>query len=253
VSVAGLLREGWAGLAAAVLPLECGGCREPGAALCRRCAVALDGPGHPAAPPPAPGCPPVWVAADYAGATRSAVVAWKDRGRHDLAGPLAAALGAATAAALLDPDLGVDLGGDLGPRQGGVLLVPVPSGRRAVRRRGEDVVADLARRAAAALRGVGLDVAAAPVLRPARRVRDQAGLGAADRAANLAGAFRTARTARVAGRCCLVVDDVVTTGSTVAEAARVLRSAGASVPAAAAVAATRRRRGSRVSDPAGLD
>jgi len=50
---------------------------------------------------------------------------------------------------------------------------------------------------------------------------------AAARAANIRGAFRVGRRASFAGAAVLVVDDVMTTGSTVAEAARVVRAAGA--------------------------
>ena len=52
------------------------------------------------------------------------------------------------------------------------------------------------------------------------------GLPLIDRRANVAGAFRAER-ASVVGRRVVVVDDVVTTGSTVAELARELRRAGA--------------------------
>jgi predicted amidophosphoribosyltransferase len=72
-----------------------------------------------------------------------------------------------------------------------------------------------------------------------RRVADQAGLSAADRAANLGGAIQARFD--LLGHRVIVVDDVITTGATLAEAARALRAAGAEVPAAAVVAATERR------------
>ncbi|MET9018877.1 phosphoribosyltransferase family protein [Actinopolymorpha sp. NPDC004070] len=77
-----------------------------------------------------------------------------------------------------------------------------------------------------------------------RRVADQAGLDARARRANLAGAFVVRVRSRdlLTGRAVLLVDDVLTTGATLAEAARVLRVAGVNVRAAAVVAATRRRR-----------
>ncbi len=78
-------------------------------------------------------------------------------------------------------------------------------------------------------------------------VVDQAGLGAAARAANLEGAMccpdrALRRLAARRTRARLVVcDDVLTTGATAREAQRALESVGLPVAAVAAVAATRRR------------
>ncbi|MEP6797352.1 MAG: phosphoribosyltransferase family protein, partial [Lapillicoccus sp.] len=72
---------------------------------------------------------------------------------------------------------------------------------------------------------------------------DQAGLGQEARARNLAGAYavRSARTPGLVGRRVVLVDDVMTTGATLVEAARALRAAGAVVEAAVTLAATARR------------
>jgi predicted amidophosphoribosyltransferase len=116
--------------------------------------------------------------------------------------------------------------------------VPVPSSPAAVRRRGYDATWTMAVRAARRLRP-DLDVIARHWLAQRRAVRDQAGLDAAERAANLRGSLR-ARVA-AADRLVAIIDDVVTTGSSLAEAHRALRRAGADVLGAATVAATRRR------------
>jgi predicted amidophosphoribosyltransferase len=96
----------------------------------------------------------------------------------------------------------------------------------------------LARAAAGALRSQGVPARAARLLVPARALADQSGLSVAERAANLHGALRG--TGPVTGPV-VVVDDVVTTGATLVEAARALLAAGHPVVGAAVVAATSRR------------
>jgi len=115
------------------------------------------------------------------------------------------------------------------------LVVAVPSTRSASRRRGYDPLLRLAR--AAGCRPVP------SALMHVRAVRDSVGLTAADRADNLAGALavRDDLGPCLRGRTVVIIDDVVTTGATLTEAARALRAVGATVPCAAVIAATRRR------------
>jgi ComF family protein len=205
-----------------VLPRVCGGCSAPGHTLCPACERLL---GTPFAwrPDPCPaGLPRLVSAAAYGGAVRMALLAHKEQGRRGLTRPLGTALARAVAA--------------LGSPQG-VVLVPVPSSRAAVRARGQDHARRLAAAAARELPATR----ARPLLVPARAVADQSGLDARQRAANLAGALRARQP--LTGVRVVVVDDVVTTGATLAEAARALRAAGADVRGAAVVAATARRRG----------
>jgi len=103
----------------------------------------------------------------------------------------------------------------------------VPSTRAAFRRRGFDPARLVLARAG------GRD---ARVLRPARAHDVQKGLGRDARRANLRGVHRA--RGRLDGRSFLIVDDVVTTGATVSEAARAIREAGGEVIAAVAIAAT---------------
>ena len=67
-----------------------------------------------------------------------------------------------------------------------------------------------------------------------RRARDQRELGQAERAANLAGTVEVADD--VSGMRLLLLDDVVTTGSTIREASRALLARGACPPTACALA-----------------
>ncbi|HWY24950.1 MAG TPA: ComF family protein [Nevskia sp.] len=102
------------------------------------------------------------------------------------------------------------------------LLLPVPLHAGRLRRRGYNQALELAR----AL-GQTLSIEVAPQL--ARRLRateDQIGKSAAERRRNIKGAFAV-EAGRLDGRHIALVDDVMTTGSTLAELARVCRKAGA--------------------------
>lgn len=95
------------------------------------------------------------------------------------------------------------------------------------------MVADLGRISARLLRRIGLEASVVPCLGLRRRVRDQAGLSATERAENLRDAL-TVR--RVPHGSVVLIDDIVTTGATLTEAVRVLSRAGVEVVGAATVA-----------------
>jgi predicted amidophosphoribosyltransferase len=92
----------------------------------------------------------------------------------------------------------------------------------------------------------GISVATAPVLDRVRDVADQSGLSAADRAANLSGAFlvRPRRRRSLAARPVVIVDDVLTTGATAAEVRRALEGSCGPVLGVAVIAATQLSRAS---------
>lgn len=223
-------------LADLLLPRECAGCGVPGRVLCRRCAGLLAVP-HLAQPRRFPaGFPPTVAAGCYDGPVRPALNAFKERGRAELAGPLGAALALAVAAVLA----GVP------GRPHEVGLVPVPSAASALRARGRDHVRELTTRAVAELRAAGVPAREARLLRRSGRVLDSAGLSAGQRRANLAGTFalRPHPGKLSAGAALVVVDDVVSSGATLTEAAAVLApvlGAGGAPVLAAVVAATPRR------------
>ncbi|MFS0893328.1 ComF family protein [Microbacterium sp. 179-I 3D3 NHS] len=206
--------HGWGGeLAAFLLAASCAGCGEPGRLLCRACTAEL-------APVPR-------VTATRAGLTVHAALAYegiaarcirrlKGEGDTLLARPLGAALGTVLHP-LIDPC---------------TWIVPVPTSRSAFRRRGYRVPDLLIRRAGERPQRV---------LTVGRRPVDQRGLDAGQRAANVRGSIRSRRV--VEGARVVLVDDVVTTGATLDEAARALDVAGFRVMSAVALAATPRRAG----------
>jgi ComF family protein len=106
---------------------------------------------------------------------------------------------------------------------GPVVLVPVPLHPRRRLERGFNQSELLARELA---RRTGLEVAAKALVRR-KDTAPQAGLSAAERRRNVAGAFAVRQRARVAGRTAVLLDDVWTTGATALACARILREAGA--------------------------
>lgn len=188
---------------------------------------------------------PVLAAGRYAGGLARVLLAYKNHGHTDLAGVLRPVLAGALHHAVQD------IGSSTG-----LLLVPVPGTGRALRRRGYNPLTMLL----AALRTGGLlpaGTGVAPVLRLAgRSPRDvlrpgalvaaasgisgasQKSLGRKGRRRNVYGTMTAGPAGTLAGRRCLVVDDVLTTGATLAEATRALRAAGARVEGAVVIAAT---------------
>ncbi len=224
------LARGGAALLDLALPLQCAGCQASGSAWCACCTSELgrlsECAGLVAPVPPPAGLPPVVAAAPYRDSVQRAVVAFKDGDRRDLAPVLAVALAAA-----IRPFAGA---------VGALAVVPVPTTREALRHRGDIPVQLLARRAVRLVEPRPRLVAA---LRVARAVADQAHLDRAERAANLRGAYavRPGPAATLTGIPVVLVDDVMTTGATLAESARALRCAGVTVAGAAVVAATELR------------
>ncbi|MBT2530496.1 ComF family protein [Streptomyces sp. ISL-99] len=207
----------WREVAGLVLPVACGGCGRPRTALCAQCGQALYGAAarrvHPWPEPP--GLPVVHAAAPYEDAVRAVLLGHKERGALGLAGALGGALAGAVRAAVTGMPTGA---------AGPLLLVPVPSARSSVRARGHDPARRIALAAAGQLRRAGVPARVLAVLRQRRAVSDQAGLSARERAANLAGALEVVAGGGrlLEGGRAVLVDDLMTTGASLAEAARAL-------------------------------
>lgn len=216
-----------------LLPTSCVVCAGPRGPVCRGCTGLRWDPRRRDPIPRPYGLPPVWTADVYEGAMRSLVLAYKQNGCWPAVPPLVRALTVTSEAAI------ADRAGTLGPR---LLVVPVPSSAAARRRRGHHHVVALARRMARMGPVSGMEPTAVPLLRLRKTVADQRTLHADERRANLAGSMSCRPVPpSLAGLPCIVVDDVVTTGSTAAEAVRALRDAGLQTLAVVALAGTARR------------
>jgi ComF family protein len=156
----------------------------------------------------------------YSGPVRDALHALKYRGERRLAEPLAEALAARWQRS--------GRGGDM------VTWVPVHPSRR--RERGFDQAEELAQQMASRL-----SLPSLPCLERQQRTVAQHSLGQQQRAGNTAGAFVPARAAQegTRGRWIVLVDDIMTTGATLAGCAAALMEAGAAAVSAITVARDR--------------
>lgn len=221
-----------------LLGAACPGCGRAAVGLCSGCRAALAATEpYPTRPVPCPsGFPTTITGGPYDELMRQLISAHKERQAWLLTPALGRRLARSVAPLLRTT----------GPRSAyvePVCLVPVPSAPAAVRSRGRDATAAIAAAAARRLdQGPTGRVRMLRLLRPSRRLADQSELTEAERRANLSGAYtiRPSRIPRTPARV-IVVDDLVTTGSSITEAARALTAAGLPVLGAAVLAATVRR------------
>jgi ComF family protein len=127
--------------------------------------------------------------------------------------------------------------GKLGIGSGSVLVIPVPLHSSKRRQRGFNQ-AELITRAALKQPPMAQAELATDVLERRRPTVSQIGLTRPQRSQNIRGAFRVVHLNTVSGRNVLLIDDVLTTGTTASECARVLRKAGAKQVWVATVART---------------
>jgi len=131
-----------------------------------------------------------------------------------------------------------------------LIVVPVPlwSGKRAARGFNQAEAIASAFMAFQSSSSIQLDTS---ILVRTRETASQTGLTRHQRRANVRGAFAVLKPAEVKGRSILVVDDVMTTGTTAGECARVLRRAGAKEVFVATVARATKEAGSVLAMAAG--
>jgi ComF family protein len=127
-----------------------------------------------------------------------------------------------------------------------LLIIPVPLHSSKRRQRRFNQAELIARAAVKRMATPGAELATHVLVRQ-RPTVSQIGLTRPQRAENIRGAFRVEHREKIAGRSILLVDDVLTTGTTASECARVLRKAGAEKVWVATVARTLKHSGRNTS------
>lgn len=213
-----------------LFPRGCAGCGAPDAVLCVQCRALFARVERRPISARLACDASIWACASYAGAARRAILRWKDHGDREAGRFLAGACASSAQRVAAAERWQSALAGS-----GKLAVVPAPSSRASVRRRGRLQTLELADALARALRRRG--ITAEPVLglemsrtrkavqESARRSRQQRGHGI------------HAVSGRLQGyAAAVIVDDICTTGSTLLSCARALYAAGIPVLSLFAIA-----------------
>ena len=212
-----------------ILGRACAGCDAPGRLICPECARAL-------APKPRSRRDldlgdvqsglrvPVACAVDYRGSVRRMLYRYKDHRIRQLAGAFGPVLASAVAFGANQAELPLER----------ALLVPMPTRTESIKRRGFDATGLLVDRTLRHLPVLG----SARLLVDTRKRGSVKTLGAGERGLRVVDASTMRSGERLPNTPVILVDDVITTGSTAREAASTLVLAGVHVAAVATAAGT---------------
>lgn len=188
-----------------LLPRSCGGCGRAGVRWCLRCQRQWLAPPRRISTTTDPHVP-VWSMGAFGQSRRRSIIHLKERGRRDLIPFISASVAAAVEYLIAAGELDHD-----------AILVPAPTKRSSARKRGGDPVYAVCKQT-----GYRSEQA----LWEKESMRDSVGLDVAARRRNVMGKVELVSRP---SRPVLLVDDVVTTGATIAESVAVLTSAGVKV------------------------
>jgi predicted amidophosphoribosyltransferase len=212
-----------------IWPLNCPGCGEYDTHLCKKCEEKIKAPvvfqaknGEVEIP--------VYAAFSYAGVIRRIMLAFKDGGRYDMLPFIRYATRKAVSSLVQE---GVFDAQNLP----GVGCVPAPSSFASLKRRQMLQTQHLSRAVMTQLRAEGINAAELNILRQ-RNIKKQVNYSGAQRAENKRDSVKVKAKAGNMAREVILIDDIITTGSTVAECVRALESAGFRVVAVIVFCAT---------------
>lgn len=208
-------RAGGAGFIELVLPRRCAGCGKVGERLCRQCCKLLAQPPRRIAPK-ADVLAPVYACGGYGGPHREVILEMKERNNRAIRPYIAAVLRAAVET--------LQVRGEFSHR---LTLVPAPTRARSARLRGGDPITQLC---------TASGFPTWQAVRLASAMPDQSGLNRDDRLHNVRGNVQLVRPVP-RGAEVVVVDDVITTGATLAATVDTLTYAGADVAGCVVLAA----------------
>ncbi|KFI50199.1 ComF family protein [Bifidobacterium biavatii] len=229
----GLMASVYGSALGVLLPRGCAGCDRPDDVLCDDCCILF---GRTLARP-VPGTTTglCYGCGEYEGAVRRAILSWKDHGDEECDGRFAG----------LFADLACR--GDVARPGERVALVPAPSSAASMRTRGRWHMRDLAARTARLLSARGIDATCLPVLRSARlSSKSVETTSAAQRAERIRNSIVVVDAMACRRRELIIIDDIMTTGSTLRRCVAELNDAGGTVRAALTLGHVPERAASRL-------
>ncbi|MDO4908645.1 MAG: ComF family protein [Corynebacterium sp.] len=200
-----LILDGIKSVRELIIPARCGGCGKAGFELCPECMILLRKAPHQLFPTVDTRCP-LYALGPYSGPWRNLILDIKIRRRYDLF-PYAGALLKAGVEYLTSGNF----------LEENWAVVSAPTSDRSRKKRGCDIVTEIGKFA-------GLEPIM--VVKHTGQVADSEGLGPAERRKNLRGGIQVISDPP---KRVLLIDDVITTGATIAATADVLRAHGSHV------------------------